>query len=200
MHSLRDEKIKKIKFADVLQISKETMTQIELAKAIYDVAHITGTFLLRSGATSNEYFDKYLFEARPLLLQEIAKQLSELLPNDVEVLAGLELGGVPIATAVSLHTGIVASFVRKKAKDYGTCKIAEGAELKGKKIVIVEDVVTSGGQVVLSAKDLREHGAEILCAVCVIDRESGGKEALAKEGIELKPLFTMSQLKEAAGV
>ncbi|MBX7156483.1 MAG: orotate phosphoribosyltransferase [Bacteriodetes bacterium] len=176
------------------------MTQIELAKAIYDVAHITGTFLLRSGATSNEYFDKYLFEARPLLLQEIAKQLSELLPNDVEVLAGLELGGVPIATAVSLHTGIVASFVRKKAKDYGTCKIAEGAELKGKKIVIVEDVVTSGGQVVLSAKDLREHGAEILCAVCVIDRESGGKEALAKEGIELKPLFTMSQLKEAAGV
>ncbi|MFN8365821.1 MAG: orotate phosphoribosyltransferase [Candidatus Kapaibacterium sp.] len=176
------------------------MTQIELAKAIYDVAHITGTFLLRSGATSNEYFDKYLFEARPLLLQEIAKQLSELLPNDVEVLAGLELGGVPIATAVSLHTGIVAAFVRKKAKDYGTCKIAEGAELKGKKIVIVEDVVTSGGQVVLSAKDLREHGAEILCAVCVIDRESGGKEALAKEGIELKPLFTMSQLKEAAGV
>lgn len=176
------------------------MTQIELAKAIYDVAHITGTFLLRSGATSNEYFDKYLFEARPLLLQEIAKQLSELLPKDVEVLAGLELGGVPIATAVSLHTGIVAAFVRKKAKDYGTCKIAEGAELKGKKIVIVEDVVTSGGQVVLSAKDLREHGAEILCAVCVIDRESGGKEALAKEGIELKPLFTMSQLKEAAGV
>ena len=115
-------------------------------------------------------------------------------------MAGLELGGVPIATAVSLHTGIVAAFVRKKAKDYGTCKIAEGAELKGKKIVIVEDVVTSGGQVVLSAKDLREHGAEILCAVCVIDRESGGKEALAKEGIELKPLFTMSQLKEAAGV
>lgn len=176
------------------------MTQIELAKAIYDVAHITGIFLLRSGATSNEYFDKYLFEARPLLLQEIAKQLSELLPKDVEVLAGLELGGVPIATAVSLHTGIVAAFVRKKAKDYGTCKIAEGAELKGKKIVIVEDVVTSGGQVVFSAKDLREHGAEILCAVCVIDRESGGKEALAKEGIELKPLFTMSQLKEAAGV
>ncbi len=88
------------------------------------------------------------------------------------------------------------AFVRKEAKKYGTAKIAEGADLKGKKIVIVEDVVTSGGQVILSAKDLRELGADILCAVCVIDRESGGKEKLAAEGIELRALFTMSELKK----
>lgn len=171
------------------------MTRQELARAIYDVAHITGEFVLRSGAISNEYFDKYLFEARPDLLRAIAEHLAPLLPEETEVLAGLELGGVPIATALSFQSLKPAAFVRKKAKDYGTCKIAEGATIKGKNIVIVEDVVTSGGQVVLSAKDLRDHGANILCAVCVIDREAGGKEALAKEGIELRPLFSMTELK-----
>ena len=171
------------------------MTRRKLAKAIYDTAHITGEFLLRSGTTSNEYFDKYLFEAQPMLLREIAEHLRTMLPPDVEVLAGLELGGVPIASVLSQCTNIPAAFVRKKAKDYGTCKLAEGADVKAKLIVVVEDVVTSGGQVVISSNDLRNHGANILCAVCVIDRESGGKEALAKVGIELRALFTMSELK-----
>jgi orotate phosphoribosyltransferase len=175
------------------------MTREELAKAIYDVSHLTGTFTLRSGAVSNEYFDKYLFEARPDVLKAIAEHLAELLPGDTEVLAGLEMGGIPIATALSLKTGLPGAFVRKEAKKYGTAKVAEGADLKGKKIVIVEDVVTSGGQVILSAVDLRGLDADIMCAVCVIDRESGGKEKLAAEGIELRALFTMSELKAAAG-
>lgn len=176
------------------------MTREELAKAIFDVSHLTGTFTLRSGAVSNEYFDKYLFEARPDVLKAIAEHMAELLPGDTQVLAGLEMGGIPIATALSLKTGLPGAFVRKEAKKYGTAKIAEGADLKGKKIVIVEDVVTSGGQVILSAADLRGLEADILCAVCVIDRESGGKEKLAAEGIELRALFTMSELKAAAGV
>lgn len=173
------------------------MTRLDLAAAIYDTAHITGDFLLRSGARSTEYFDKYLFEAKPELLRVIAEHLAPLIPAGTDVLCGLELGGVPLATALSLHTGIPAAFVRKKAKEYGTCKIAEGSDINGKNILVVEDVITSGGQVVLSAKDLRAHGATILGAVCVIDRESGGASALQAIDIPLTPLFTMTELKTA---
>ncbi|HYF03800.1 MAG TPA: orotate phosphoribosyltransferase [Patescibacteria group bacterium] len=176
------------------------MTRKELAKAIYDVSHLTGTFTLRSGAVSNEYFDKYLFEAQPHILKAIAEHMAQLLPEGAQVLAGLEMGGIPIATALSFETELPAAFVRKEAKKYGTAKIAEGTALENKRIVVVEDVVTSGGQVILSAADLRGLGANIMCAVCVIDRESGGKEKLAAEGIELRALFTMSELKEATGV
>jgi orotate phosphoribosyltransferase len=132
-----------------------------MAKKIYDVAHLTGEFKLRSGQVSHEYFDKYRFEAQPTLLLEIAKQMVPLIPAGTEVLAGLEMGGIPIATALSLETGIPCVFVRKEAKAYGTCKFAEGLEIKGKKVLVVEDVVTTGGQVVLSTADLRSIGAEI---------------------------------------
>lgn len=171
------------------------MTRTDLAAAIYNTAHITGDFLLRSGTRSTEYFDKYLFEAKPALLKAIAEHLAPLVPAGTDVLCGLELGGVPLATALSIHTGIPAAFVRKKAKEYGTCKIAEGSDINGKNILVVEDVITSGGQVVLSAADLRAHGANIVGAVCVIDRESGGADALKTIGINLTPLFTMTELK-----
>ncbi len=173
------------------------MNRHDLAKAIYHTAHITGEFVLRSGAISHEYFDKYLFEAKPDLLAHIATQLKGLVPTETEVLAGLELGGVPIATALSLHSSLPAAFVRKKAKEYGTCKIAEGASISGRKVLIVEDVVTSGGQVVLSAQDLRNHGAQIIGAVCVIDREAGGREALESISVPFFPLFSMTELKQA---
>ena len=174
------------------------MTREELGKRIYDVAYITGEFLLRSGVTSNEYFDKYQFESRPELLGEIAKQLIPLLPEEFDVFAGLEVGGIPIATALSLETGKPVVFVRKKAKEYGTCKFAEGVDIKNKKVVVIEDVVTSGGQVILSTEDLRNAGADISVAMCVIDRESTGMDNLQNNNIELRPLFTMSYLKELA--
>jgi orotate phosphoribosyltransferase len=173
------------------------MTNNELAKEIYNCSHLTGTFILRSGKISHEYFDKYRFESNPKLLAEIASQLVPLLPEKFDIFAGLEMGGIPIAVALSMIKGIPAAFVRKKAKEYGTLRISEGAEVKGKRIVIVEDVITSGGQVILSAKDLIVEGAIIDRAICVIDRESGGKEALAEAGIELYSLFTMSELKAA---
>lgn len=175
------------------------MTRKELAVEIYKSSHLTGEFLLRSGITSNEYFDKYQFESAPILLKEIAKQMVALLPDDYEIITGLEMGGIPIATALSMETGKPAAFCRKKAKEYGTAKLAEGPDLKGKKIVVIEDVVTSGGQVVISAGELRERGAKLDVAICVIDRESSGKESLAKEGIELRPLFTMSEIKAFVG-
>lgn len=175
------------------------MTKNELGKAIYNCSHITGEFLLRSGKISNEYFDKYQFESRPEILNEIAIQLVTLLPPDFDYLAGLEVGGIPLATAISLVTGKPLVFVRKKAKEYGTCKFAEGHEIKGKKLVIIEDVVTSGGQIIISANDLKKEDAEIVTSICVIDRESGGKEALLQAGIELRALFTMSELKKLSG-
>lgn len=171
------------------------MTRIELAKAIYRTSHLTGEFKLRSGAISNEYFDKYQFESNSELLLEICKHIKEIIPDDFDVLAGLEMGGIPIAVILSQLTAKPVCFVRKKAKEYGTCNLAEGTEIFSKKLLIVEDVVTSGGQVILSSQELREKGAIISNAICVIDRESGGKDGLKGIGINLKPLFTMSEIK-----
>ena len=168
-----------------------------LAKRIYDTAHITGDFILRSGAKSNEYFDKYLFEADPKLLKDIAEALVPLVPPGVDALAGLEMGGIPIATMLSQFTGLPVLFVRKKAKEYGTCKIAEGGQVRGRKLLIVEDVVTSGGAILDAAKALVEEGAILDQVVCVIDRESSGPANLAKVNLTLRPLFTMSELKKA---
>lgn len=169
-----------------------------LAKSIHDVSNIRGTFTLRSGAVSHEYFDKYLFEADPALLKTIGESMVSLLPKDIDALAGLEMGGIPLATMLSQLTGIPCVFVRKEAKKYGTCKLAEGGDIDGKKLVIIEDVVTSGGQILLSAKDLRDRGAIINDVLCVIDRQAGGQENMKSENLTLHPLFTMSQLKAAA--
>ncbi len=168
-----------------------------LARRIYGRAHLTGEFSLRSGATSDEYFDKYLFESDPELLREIAQALVALLPDQVEAVAGLELGGVPLATVVSQLSGLPALFVRKQAKTYGTCRLAEGGEVAGRRLVVIEDVISSGGQVVASCRALRESGAEIAAVVCVLDRESGGAANIAKEGLELRTAFTMTQVRSA---
>jgi orotate phosphoribosyltransferase len=105
------------------------------------------------------------------------------------------MGGIPIATAISLKTGIPAIFVRKKAKEYGTAKLAEGTDFSGKKVCVIEDVVTTGGQIVMSSNDLRRLGADIEYVLCVIERDIKGRENLKKEGLELLSLFTMEELK-----
>jgi orotate phosphoribosyltransferase len=171
-----------------------SVSKADLAKRIYAVSHLTGTFLLRSGQTSNHYFDKYQFESDPLLLADIARLASPLIPKETEVLAGLELGGVALAVALSMATGLPTAFVRKKAKEYGTRRLCEGADVSGKHVLIVEDVITSGGQVLLSGKDLRELGATVTHVLCAIDREQGGREALAAERYAMVSLFTNSEL------
>lgn len=167
--------------------------QSSLADRIGDTCRLTGTFTLRSGQTATTYFDKYLFEADPVLLREVAELAAPLVPAETEVLAGLELGGVPVATALSLTTGLPAAFVRKEAKTYGTAKLAEGAEVDGRKVLVVEDVITTGGQVLASAADLRERGADIVAVLCVIDR-SEGAHRLAEAGLDLISLFTAADL------
>ncbi|GHV32838.1 orotate phosphoribosyltransferase [Clostridia bacterium] len=174
------------------------MTKSEIALQIYNTAHITGTFKLRSGQISNEYFDKYLFEAQPKLLSEIAKLMKPLIPVDSEVLAGLEMGGIPVVTALSIESGLPAGFVRKKAKEYGTCKLAEGAELGGKRVCVIEDVVTTGGQIIESVRELRKLGAIVDTVLCVIRRNPAASDILAEENLRLIPAFTMEYIKEQA--
>lgn len=171
-----------------------TLTKSELADRVSHVAQLQGTFLLRSGQTSNVYFDKYQFEAQPDLLRSLAEHAAPLIPPGTEVLAGLELGGVALAVALSLQSGLPVCFVRKKAKEYGTCRLAEGAEVSGKNVLIVEDVITSGGQVIISGSELRALGARITHVLCAIDREQGGREALKNENYEMLSIFTRSEL------
>lgn len=170
----------------------------DLAARVYEVAHLTGEFTLRSGVISSEYFDKYRFEADPVLLRDIATELAPLVPADAQLLGGLELGGIPIATMVSQLTGTPARFVRKEAKTYGTMQLAEGGDLAGFRVCLVEDVITSGGAVIDATYALRDGGAIVETAVCVIDREAGGREKLSELGVEVRALFTKSDLEAAA--
>lgn len=169
-----------------------------LAEQVVKTALLHGTFTLRSGAVSKVYFDKYRFESDPSMLAQIASAMKPLVPGGCDQLAGLEMGGIPVATMLGQETGLPVLFVRKQAKEYGTCKLAEGGDIAGKKLVVVEDVVTSGGQILLSVAELRKLGAVVEDVVCVIDRESGGVENLAKEGLTLHALFTMSELMKHA--
>lgn len=174
------------------------MTKNELGSEIYRVSHITGEFLLRSGQTSNEYFDKYKFESLPNLLIPIVREMKTLLPETLDVLGGLEMGGIPLATALSIETSIPAVFVRKTAKEYGTRKLAEGVDFDEKKMCVIEDVVTTGGQIIKSVNELRDLGAKIDTVLCVIVRDPKAFENLKEAKLELKPLFKMEELKKLA--
>jgi orotate phosphoribosyltransferase len=166
----------------------------ELGRRIYATAHLTGEFVLRSGQTTSEYFDKYRFEADPVLLDAVAEAMVPLVPADTEVLAGLEMGGIPVVTALGRHTGLPCAFVRKQAKPYGMRRLAEGAETAGRRVTIVEDVVTTGGQIVLSTNDLRALGAHITDALCVINRNSTAPAPLTEAGLTLTALLTPEHL------
>ena len=171
---------------------------VTLAARVYAASHLTGTFVLRSGRTADHYFDKYRFESDPILLADIVHALVPLVPEGTEGVAGLELGGVPLATMLSSMTGLPAFFVRKEPKKYGTERVCEGGEIAGRRLLIIEDVVTTGGQMVLSAQDLRAEGAVVEHAVCVIDRDGGAADVVGAEGIALHALFTMRDLEGPA--
>jgi orotate phosphoribosyltransferase len=170
-----------------------------LARDIDAACRLTGRFTLRSGQVADTYFDKYLFEAQPALLDRVAAQMLALLPEDTELLGGLELGGIPIATMVSARTGLPALFVRKQAKEYGTCKLAEGPDVSGRRVTLVEDVITTGGAVRDATRALREAGATVEVVVCAIDRSPEGEDPLADVGLEVRSVLTRAQLDAARG-
>jgi orotate phosphoribosyltransferase len=172
------------------------VTRAELAAALGDASWLTGQFTLRSGQTAHGYFDKFRFTSDPVLLRAVARELVALIPEGTEVLAGLELGGVPIATALSLETGLPVTFVRKEAKRYGTERLAEGPDIDGRRLVIIEDVISTGGQVAISAGQLRALGARVDHAICVVDRTDGDHPVLDDAAIELRSLFTSADVPE----
>src|SRR5690349_13775194 len=170
-----------------------------LARDIDACCRLHGEFTLRSGQVSHEYFDKYLFESDPALLARVADEMVGLVPAGTELLGGLELGGIPIVTALSTRVLLPALFVRKKAKEYGTCKLAEGPDVAGKRVTLVEDVITTGGAVRDATNALREAGATVEVVVCAIDRSPEGQNPLADVGLEVRAVLTKAQLDAARG-
>ena len=168
----------------------------ELGDRLLAASYLEGDFVLRSGARSSFYLDKYLFETRPDLLRDIAAGLAAKLAvyEPFELLAGPELGAVALVAALSLATGKPFVIVRKGEKDYGTKRLLEGRAEAGERVVVVEDIVTSGGAALQAVRVLREADLEVRAVLAVVDREQGGREAFAAEGVALDPLFTASGL------
>ncbi len=170
------------------------MEKRELAQKIKSISFLQGKFKLRSGKTSSFYWDKYRFESEPELLKTILEEMQKLLPASFDKFAAMELGGIPLATGLSLKTGKPCLYVRKKAKNYGTCNLVEGGFDKGEKVVVIEDVITTAGQVSSSVKQMREVGLIVEDVICVIDRQQGGRENLKRIGCSLNCLFTGEEL------
>jgi orotate phosphoribosyltransferase len=166
----------------------------ELAKAIKDAAYLEGDFVLSSGRRSKYYLDKYLFSTKPAILSEIARYMAQELPAEFDCVAGIELGAIPLATALSLECGKPFVLVRKAAKEYGTSKLFEGSLEKGQKVVLIEDVLTTAGQAINAAERLKDFGVDVVKVIYVIDREEGATENLANAGLDAVPLFRKSDL------
>ena len=166
----------------------------ELAERVKEAALLRGDFVLSSGRRSTYYLDKYRIETQPSIHRAVAEGLAEKIPAGVNLLAGPELGAIPLVTAVGLKTGIPFLLVRKKAKEYGTKKVVEGLWRAGQSVVLIEDVLTTGNGAITAADSLREIGLTVVKIVCVIDREEGAREAVEGAGYVFDPLLTRSML------
>jgi orotate phosphoribosyltransferase len=173
------------------------VTNDELKAAILEIAYLKGEFVLRSGRTSDYYLDKYRFETQPALLRELGKRLAAAAAEhepEAQRLAAPELGAVTLVAAAALESERPFLLVRKQAKEYGTANRLEGIYEPGERVCIIEDIVTSGGAAVDTVEALREAGLECRTAICVVDREEGGVDALARLGVRLEALFRASEL------
>jgi len=170
------------------------MTRDQLAKRIADVSLLRGEFTLRSGRKSNYYLDKYRFETQPDVLAALGKLFAEYVTDKTDRIAGAELGAVPLAAAAGMASGKPIVFIRNQKKDYGTAKQIEGVLEAGDHVMIVEDVLTTGGQVLEAVKTLQDAGATIERIVAVIDRLEGARENIQKAGIVFEALFTSKDL------
>jgi len=180
---------------------------LAIANVLFERALLRGSFTLRSGATSDRYFDKYRVTCDPELLQPVADGLAVLLADaafeiPVERIVAPALGAVPLAAALSLASGVPFVIVRVDAKQYGTSSRIEGTLYEGERALLVEDVVTSGGAALEALEVARAAGLIIEHSACVLDRDGGGREALASAGAPLRSLLHMRDLDAAfdAGV
>lgn len=172
------------------------MDHATLAKRVKEVAYLEGDFLLRSGKRSKFYLDKYLFETQPDILAAMGEEIAKRLPAETTRIAGPELGAVALAAAASLASKKPFFIVRNAKKDYGTSKTIEGKLEKGDNVVLVEDIVTSGGQVIEAIKNIREQGANVIKVIVALDRLEGGKDNIlvAAPGIAYEPILTKTDL------
>jgi len=171
------------------------MTDAELARALREAAYLEGDFTLRSGRKSRYYLDKYLFETRPELLRELARRFARYVDERITRIAGAELGGIALAAATALETGKPFVIVRNARKaGYGTSKLIEGLLAPGDRVLLVEDVATSGGQALEALKVLTDAGATVERVVVVIDRQEGGRENVEAAGYRFEALFTSENL------
>jgi len=165
-----------------------------LGRDVMDASLLHGDFVLSSGARSTYYLDKYLFETQPGILRRLGRALAVHVPADTQRIAGTELGAVALAAAVSLETDLPFVIARKASKEYSTAKLVEGELAAGDRVVVVEDVITSGAQAIRAAERIREAGGLVTAIVAVIDREEGGEAAMAEAGIPYVALFTRTGL------
>jgi orotate phosphoribosyltransferase len=175
------------------------MTREKLGRLLVERALLEGDFVLRSGKRSSWYFDKYRFETEPEALRAVGEGLAEAVLEfepDASRLAGPALGAVALAASASLTSGLPFIIVRGEAKEYGTANRIEGPFEPGELVCLLEDVVTTGGALAESVSALRDEGLVVRNAVCVVDREEGGSDALARLGVRLRPLFRAADLLE----
>jgi orotate phosphoribosyltransferase len=174
----------------------EAVKRAQLAQRIAEVALLRGEFTLRSGRKSSFYLDKYLFSTRPEILRELGVMFAERIAktSGVTKLAGAELGGIPLVTAASLASGLPCVFIRNQKKDYGTAKQLEGKLDADDRVVIVEDVATTGGQVLEAANVVESTGAKVVKIVATIDRQEGARENIEAAGFAFDALFTTTDL------
>lgn len=170
------------------------MTHEQLAQRIADVALLRGTFTLRSGRTSHYYLDKYRFSTQPDILQQLGQCFADRIPEGVNRLAGAELGGIPLVTATSLASSLPCLFIRNQKKEYGTSQQLEGKLDPGDRVVLLEDVCTTGGQILEAAKVIEDAGATVVAILGTIDREEGARENIEAAGYAFEALFTKSDL------
>jgi len=166
----------------------------ELIKRIKETAYLEGDFILRSGKRSKYYLDKYLFETCPDILKALGKEFSKHMSDDVTLIAGAELGGIALAAATAMETGKNWVIIRNSKKDYGTGKLIEGKLNKGDVVLLVEDIATTGGQVLEAAKVIIEAGAKVKKIVAVIDRKQGAGENITAAGYKFESLLTKDDL------
>ncbi|MDB5294132.1 MAG: pyrE [Phycisphaerales bacterium] len=170
------------------------LTRDALAARIAEVALLRGTFTLRSGRTSNFYLDKYLFETQPDILRALAKAFAERLPPDTDRLAGPELGAVTLAAATAMQANLPFVLVRNSKKGYGSGKLIEGVLKPGEKVVIIEDILTTGGQIVEAAKTQEAAGAQVIKMIGTNDRVEGARDNIEAAGYRYESLFTTKDL------
>ena len=170
------------------------MTRKELIERIKETAYLEGDFILRSGKKSKYYLDKYLFETCPDILAALGEEFAKRVTDDVNLIAGAELGGVALAAATALATGKNWIIVRNSKKGYGTGKLIEGRLNAGDIVLLVEDIATTGGQVLEAARVITGAGAIVKKIVCVIDRKQGAAENIADAGYKFESILTKDDL------